>query len=174
MRQAIAGVTVPGEREVTVMTVWPSVASMSLGGLPVGEMLGRLYAIPAGVYVFTVGNLMCLLTIPLAMVLYFKRIGPFVGQRYRLTNRRIVVERGLSGTVEKSIGLDQFDAIDLVVRPGQAWYDAGDLVFRQGNVEKFLLAGVSRPHAFRQTCLKAHAGYVGVKLAMKHEAALVP
>lgn len=173
MKQAIAGVAVPEDREVTVMTVWPSVAAMSLAGMPLGQWLGGLYSIKAGISVLTIGNLMCLLTIPLALVLYFKRIGPFVGRRYRLTNRRILVQQGLSGTELKSIGLDQFDAIDLVVRPGQAWYDAGDLVFRQGNIEKFQLEGVSRPHAFRQSCLKAHQGYVGVQKALRRQAVAV-
>lgn len=172
MKQAIAGVTTPDQKEATVMTVWPSVAAMSLGGMPLGQMLGKLYSIRAGFYIFTIGNLCCLLGIPLALVLYAKRIGPFVGRRYRVTNRRILVERGLSGTEEKAVGLDQFDAIDIAVKPGQAWYNAGDLVFRQGNVEKFLLEGVSRPEAFRNVCMKARNGYVGVQEALKHQAAL--
>ncbi len=171
MKQAIAGVTVPAEKEATVMTVWPSVAAMSLFGIPVGLILGRLYAIPAGFYVLTVGNLICLLSIPLALVLYFKRIGPVVGRRYRLTNRRIVVERGLSAVEEKSLALDQFDEIEIFVRPGQAWYHAGDLVFRQGNIEKFMLEGVSRPEGFRQACLKGRNGFVGVQQALQREAA---
>jgi hypothetical protein len=33
-------------------------------------------------------------------------------------------------------------------------------------VETFRLEGVSRPEAFRSTCMKAHMGYVGVKKAM--------
>ncbi|MCP4192960.1 MAG: PH domain-containing protein [Planctomycetaceae bacterium] len=169
MKQAIAGLTPPTIKEATVMTVWPSVAAMSLGPFPIGAWLGNLYAIKFGFYVFTVGNLVCLLTIPLALILYFKRIGPFVGTRYRLTNQRILVERGLGGKEEKALSLDQFDAIDLVVRPGQEWYDAGDLVFRQGKVEKFMLEGVSRPEAFRNVCLKAHMGYVGVQQALQHQ-----
>ena len=163
MKQAIAGVTPAADREVTVMTVWPSVAAMSLLGIPVGQMLGRLYSMGGGTYIFTLGNLLCLLSIPLALPLYFKRIGPFVATRYRVTNRRIVVERGLTGREEKSIDLDQFDTIDIEVRPGQEWYDAGDLIFRQGKVEKFQLTGVSRPQAFRQVCMKAGQSYTGVK-----------
>ena len=169
MKQAIAGVAAPEQSEVTVMTVWPSVSAMSLLGLPLGEMLGRLYNIRAGFYIFTVGNLICLLSIPVALVLYFKRIGPFVGQRYRLTNRRVVVERGLSHVEEKSVQLDHFDRIELRVRPGQEWYDSGDLVFMDGSVEKFLLEGVSRPEAFRMVCEKARQGYVGVKEALARE-----
>lgn len=172
MKQAIAGVTPPAEKEVTIMTVWPSVAAMSLGGLPLGAILGRLYSIELGVGVVTVGNLLALLTIPLAIVLYFKRIGPFVARRYCVTNRRIVVRRGLSMKDEKAISLDQFDEVDVVVRPGQAWYDAGDLVFRKGNVERFYLEGVSRPDAFRQVCMKARNGYVGVQEAMSRQPVL--
>jgi hypothetical protein len=166
MKQAIAGVTPASEREVTVMTVWPSVAAMSLGPLPLGQWLGRLYAIQSGFYIFTVGNLFCLLGIPLALVLYFKRVGPFVATRYRLTNQRIIVERGMSAKEHKSIGLDQFDQIQVVVQPGQAWYDAGDLLFLQDNVERFVLPGVSRPQAFRQVCQKSKQAYVGVKQAL--------
>jgi hypothetical protein len=166
MKQAIAGVTPASQREVTLMTVWPSVAAMSLGPFPVGRWLGHLYAIDTGFYIFTLGHLFCLLSIPLALVLYFKRIGPFVATRYRLTNRRIVVERGLSAKEDRSIGLDQFDQIDLAVQPGQEWYDAGDLVFMQNKMERFRLPGVSRPQAFRQTCLKALRSHVGVKQAL--------
>ncbi len=170
MKQAIAGVTTPDVREATVMTVWPSVAAMSLAGIPLGLVLGRLYSITAGFYIFTVGNFLCLLSIPIALVLYFKRIGPFVATRYRVTNRRIVVERGMSSKEERSLALDQFDSIEVVIRPGQEWYHAGDLVFRQGNIEKFQLEGVSRPEGFRQVCLKAHYGFVGVQAALKREA----
>ena len=167
MKQAIAGVTPAEEREVTVMMVWPSVAAMSLGPLPVRAWLGRLYSISTGFYIFTIGNLFCLLSIPLALVLYFLRIGPFVATRYRVTNRRIVVERGLAAQEERSLDLDQFDQLEVEVQPGQAWYDAGDLVFLQGQTERFRLPGVSRPDAFRQVCLKTHQAYVSVRAAVR-------
>jgi len=161
-REPIPGV-VPAEiRETTVMTVWPSVAKFSLG-----RWLGALYAITwPGVYIFRLGNLIALLSIPIALVLFFVRIAPGIGTRYRLTNRRIIVERGLTGVEDKAVDLDRFDAIDIDVVPGQAWYDAGDLVFKLGNVETFRLEGVSRPAAFRETCLKSHMAHTGVKRAL--------
>jgi hypothetical protein len=159
--QPIAGVTPAEIRETTVMTVWPSVAQYGLG-----RALGSLFAIRwPDVYFFRLGNLIALLAIPVALVLFFMRIAPAIGTRYRLTNRRIIVERGLSGAPDKSVDLDRFDAIAIDVRQGQEWYDAGDLVFRMGNVETFRLSGVSRPAAFRETCLKAHLACVGVKRA---------
>jgi hypothetical protein len=157
----IAGVAPAQTREVTVMTVWPSNASFGLG-----RLLGQAYAITwPDIYIFRLGNLLALLSIPLALVLFFMRIAPGIGTRYRLTNRRIIVERGLTGTLDKAVDLDRFDAIDVEIQPGQAWYDAGDLVFKLGNVETFRLEGVSRPEAFRQTCLKAHMADKGVKEA---------
>ena len=155
----ISGV-VPNElKETTVMTVWPSNASYGLG-----RMLGQAYAITwPDIYIFRLGNLVALLSIPIALVLFFMRIAPGIGTRYRLTNRRIIVERGLMGVEDKAVDLDRFDTIDVVVQPGQAWYDAGDLVFKLGNVETFRLAGVSRPDAFRATCAKANQSHRQVK-----------
>jgi hypothetical protein len=161
MPQPIAGVAPAEVQEVTVMTVWPSVAMFGLG-----RALGRLYAIRwPDVYIFRLGNVIALATIPVALVLFFLRIAPAIGTRYRLTNRRIVVERGLTGVPERWVELDRFDSITIEVRPGQEWYDAGDLVFRLGAVETFRLPGVSRPEAFRQTCLKARMAHVGVQRA---------
>jgi hypothetical protein len=87
--------------------------------------------------------------------------------RYILTNRRVIIARGLKPVAEQYVELDRFDDIEVVVQPGQEWYPAGDLVFKRGAVETFLLRGVLRPETFRQTCLKARQAYVGVKQAME-------
>jgi hypothetical protein len=90
--QPIAGVVPSEMKEVTVMTVWPSVAKYGLG-----LALGQAYAIRwPDVYIFRLGNLLALLAIPLSLPLFFLRIAPGIGTRYRLTNRRIIVERGLT------------------------------------------------------------------------------
>ncbi len=72
--------------------------------------------------------------------------------------------------VVKSIELDRFDTIEIDCKPGQAWFAAGDLVFKRGDVEAFRLEGVSRPESFRHTCLKSHMSYVGVKQALDRTA----
>ena len=89
-----------------------------------------------------------------------------IRMRYVLTNRRVIVQRGLMPRDERSVKLDNFDTIRVVVQPGQAWFKAGDLVFANGNREVFRLPGVSRPESFRMACLKAHLAYVGVQQAM--------
>jgi hypothetical protein len=155
-KQPIAGVTPPDRQEVTVMTVFPTLAALAPG-----RWIGRLCGIRAGYGFFTLGKLFCLLLIPVALPLYAFTLLPFVIRRYRLTNRRVVVQKGLSAVDERWVDFDRFDEIDIEVLPGQEWYPAGDLVFRRGAIETFRLAGVSRPETFRHTCLAARRGYLG-------------
>jgi hypothetical protein len=158
MKQPIAGVTPPETREVTVMTVFPT-----LGAFASGRLIGRLCSIRAGVGIFTIGNLLALLLIPVALGLFAFSLLPPVLTRYRLTNRRVAVQKGLKGVDERWVDFDRFDTIEVVVLPGQEWYPAGDLVFRNGQIETFRLAGVSRPETFRHTCLAARRGYLGAR-----------
>lgn len=161
MIQAITGVSPAGTSEVTIMTVHPSMGSTSFG-----QTLGRAYGIRAGLgNIVTVGNIIALLAIPQALLLYAINLSPLTCRRYRLTNRRIVVEKGLKAKLDKEVSLDSFDTVEVIVQPGQEWYRCGDLVFSQGKVETFRLVGVPSPESFCQTCLKAQRGYKGVKKA---------
>jgi hypothetical protein len=155
--QSIAGVSPPSVSETTVMTVWPSVASTSLG-----KMLGRLFRIKDGFGPVSFGRLALLACTPIGLMLYLSLRLPWAIQRYRLTNRRVIVERGINPRIQQFVDFDKFDSIELVVEPGQEWYAAGDLVFRKGAVETFRLPGVSRPESFRQTCLKVQQSYRSV------------
>ena len=165
MKQAIPGVSPAESVEATAMTVWSSVAAFSSG-----RFLGRLFSVRwPNVYIFRLGNLIALLSIPYALLLYFWRLMPGVGTRYTLTNRRVVVQPAVTAAEQSSIGLEDFDSIEVDVLPGQEWFAAGDLSFRNSGREVFRLAGVSRPEAFRQTCLKSRLAYVGVKEALQRQ-----
>ena len=159
LAQAITGVSPAETKEATVMTVWPSVAMYGPG-----RLLGQLYSIRwPDIYIFRLGHLIALASIPLALPLYFLRVLPFLGTRYMVTNRRIVVLRGIVGKEEKAVDLNRYDTVEIAPQTGQEWFDAADLVFKLGAVETFRLEGVSRPGAFRHVCLKAHQAYVGVR-----------
>jgi hypothetical protein len=167
--QAISGVSPAQTRETTVMVVWPSNAVY-----PLGRVLGQLYEIAfPDIYFLRLGNLIALLSIPVALALFFMRVAPGIGIRYTLTNRRVIVHKGLLIQEDRSVDLDKFDSIVVSVQPGQAWYDAGDLIFFLGKTETFRLEGVSRPEAFRQACLKSNMAYVGVKKAQARQKAAV-
>jgi len=186
MSQAVTGVAPPELGEVTNMVVWPSVARFSIA-----RTLGRMFSIRAGLgNVLTIGNLIALASVPIGLALYFIKINPGFGippvmswmpkflwvwnplcVRYRLTNRRVVIEHGFSGQDVLSVSLDRFDSIQVDVQPGQQWYKAGNLIFNNGGIETFRLEGVQRPETFRQTCLKARQSYVGVQQALERETA---
>ena len=170
MNQPNAGVA--EEKEVTVMTVWPTLAATGYG-----RFWGRIFENKWGFSFFgvpiTVGRLMALVSIPMILPLYFHMLIPRLPlvvfgfsnpacRRYRLTSQRVLVEQGFDGGEQKSIPLGRFDSIDIEVRAGQAWYPAGELIFRRGTAETFRLSGVPHPEPFRQTCMKSHNGFVGV------------
>ncbi len=195
MKQPIKGVSPAEVQEAVIMHAWPSISAYGLG-----RGIGRLLAIRwPDVYFFRMGVLLAPLTIPFALALYFYRLFPkipgvpFHGGFYRLTNRRVlqlrnefrfVDEPGSDGRTKrrlrfvfgaevKSVMLDQFETIDIERRPGQEWFDAGDMIFRSGTTERFRLNGVSRPEAFRHACMKARMAYIGVKQARAREGELV-
>jgi len=175
MTQAIAGVAPDTEKEVTVMTVWPSLAALAYG-----RWWGRRFANNFGMSIFgvpiTVGRLLALASIPAILPIYFLMllprlpfvvfgiVNPFC-LRYRLTNQRVLVEQAFGGGVQQSVSLDRFDSVEIEVVPGQEWYPAGDLIFRNGEIETFRLSGVPHPEAFRCTCEKTQTGYAGVQQA---------
>jgi hypothetical protein len=161
MKQAIAGIAPSQLQEVTTTIEWPTIAATG-----VGRLLGRLYAIRTGFWIFTLGRLFMALTLPVGLFLFFWMLAPWSVRRYRLTNRRIIIESGPNFKPAQFVDLDRFDNIDIEVRPGQAWYPAGDLVFKLGPVQTLRLVGVGHPDVFRATCLKAQQAFVGVRKAM--------
>ncbi len=168
MTQPIAGVAPPELREVASMTVWPSIAATRAG-----RRVGALCALRAGWGPFTLGKLMALATIPVSLVLYFWKVLPGSASRYRLTNRRVIVQKGFLPVDVASVGLDQFDDIRIEVLPGQEWLRSGDVLFLQNGQPLLRLAGVPRPEVFEQICRKAQTALVSVRRVMTEQAATV-
>ena len=148
------------------MTIWPTIGSLALG-----RTVGQLSASRTGWRFVTLGNIMAVVTIPISLVAFAWRFLPFVARRYTLTNQRVVVQKGLSKVEEESIGLDEFDAIEVRVTPGQEFFHAGDVVFKRGSEEVLSLSGVSRPEPFRQVCLKAQTALLSVRAVLEQQAA---
>ena len=150
-----------------IMTVWPGIASMALG-----RWVGRLAGNRLGYGFFNLGKLLALATIPVSLAVYLWRLMPGACRRYTLTSRRLIVQLGLTAKDGPSIGLDEFDAIQVALLPGQDWLHAGDLLFQCGGKEVFRLGGVSRPEAFRQVCLKARNALISGRQVRQQQAAV--
>ena len=137
--------------ESTLTVRWPTITATTPG-----RLVGRAAALGPGFgTIVTLGVLLSVVTLPISLAVYAWQLMPFVARRYRLTNRRIVIQRGLTPVEGASIAYEDFDALEVETLPGQAWLHAGDLVFRRDGQEVFRLSGVSRPEVFRQVCLDA-------------------
>jgi hypothetical protein len=166
-RQPIAGILPSELSEVTCKVVWPTI-----GALPAGRLVGRLAAVRVGVgEFFTLGKLLALATIPLSMAVFGWQLMPYVCRRYALTNRRIIIRKGLLPIDEKWIGLEEFDAVDVEVLPGQEWLHAGEIIFKRSGNEVMRLTGVSRPEVFRQVCATSRNALVSVREEVERQAA---
>ncbi len=153
--------------ELVAKTVWPTI-----GAYPLGRVVGQLGSVSLGIgSFFTLGKLLALASIPIALVVYAWQLMPIVCRRYTLTSHRILILNGLSAVEEKSLDLDGFDTIDVELLPGQDWLHAGDLVFKQDANEVFRLPGVSRPEVFRQVCLKSQHALLSVRQVLEQQPA---
>ena len=144
--------------ESTLTVRWPTITATKPGRL-VGQCAGIG---PGFGTVLTLGVLLSVATLPVSLAVYAWQLMPFAARRYRLTNRRIVIQCGLTPVDGPSIAYEDFDAIEVQTLPGQAWLHAGDLVFRSEGKEIFRLSGVSRPEVFRQVCLDAQDARLSV------------
>ena len=73
---------------MTLMVVWPTIGATRLG-----RLVGRLFGHSDGLGgFFTLGKLMALFTIPLSLGVFCWQLLPYVARRYRITDRRIVIE----------------------------------------------------------------------------------
>ena len=164
MERPIAGPAPLQLAEVTSATVWPTI-----GATPLGRLVGTMAGDRHGIGFFTLGKILAVLAIPAALAVYAWKIVPPGIRRYRLTNRRIVIQKGLRPKDDISIALDAFDAIDVLVLPGQEFLRTGELVFRRDGKEVFRLPGVRSPDAFRETCLEAQTAYLAVHQALEQQ-----
>jgi len=160
-----AVIALPDRTERTAMITWPTI-----GATRPGRWVGQLAENKIGLGRFlTLGKLLAVATIPLSLGVFAWQLLPYVYRRYRITDRRIVVDRGLSLVEDRSIGLDEFDSIEIAVLPGQEWLRAGELVFRRDGIEVFRLPGVSRPVPLREVCLKARTALLAVREVLKQQ-----
>ena len=167
MNQPVLGVMPSELAEVTCKVVWPTI-----GATRAGRLVGRLAEVRIGWgEFFTLGKLLAVAMIPLSVAVFAWQLMPFVCRRYTLTNRRIIIRKGLSAVGGPWINLDEFDSIQIEVLPGQQWLHAGELIFRRGNREVFRLSGVSRPETFRHVCLTARTALLSVRTVLEQQAA---
>src|SRR5215475_9198392 len=91
-KQAVTGVLPPQLGEAIIREVWPSVTGMQPGLATLCEKMQRTIVL---------APLAWLLLAPL----YFGKVLPFLARRYTLTNRRLMIQRGLKAKSKQEVAL---------------------------------------------------------------------
>ncbi len=141
-RQAVTGLTAPQRAEAIVREVRPSVAAHPAISGPAQRLMQTGFLAPLG----------WLLLAPLFPL----KFHPFICKRYTLTNRRLMIRRGLARPQPiHEIALADIDDVRVDPASRNDFYRSGTLeILSQGKVA-LSLPGVPQPEAFRHSILNA-------------------
>ena len=148
------------------MTIWPTI-----GATAPGRWVGQLSGLRLGWGFFTLGKLLALATIPLSLAVFCWQLMPGVCRRYVLTNRRVLVKRGLKPAEERAVRLDGFDAIDVRFFPAKTGCTPASWSFGATAARFFASPAFLSPKVFRQVCLKARRALLSFREATAQQPA---
>jgi hypothetical protein len=164
-KQIITGVVPPQAGEAMIRELWPSVAAHpAVAGL--GKNLTQIAGkIARTVVLFPVGLAIAAVAWVIMAPAYFGKLLPFVAKRYTLTNRRLMIRRGLKPKPSKEVALADIDDIRIVKDANSDFFMSGTVeVISKGQVV-LKLPGVPGPEAFRHAILNAVKAWVPGKAA---------
>jgi hypothetical protein len=145
--QAIAGLTPPQQAEARVREVWPSVVDAQPALAALGQkLIQTVFLAPLG----------WLLLAPL----YFKKILPFLSKRYTLTNRRLMIQRGLKPEPVQEVALADIADVRIAEGSHNAFYKSATLEVLSKDRVVLTLVGVPEADSFRQTIINTVAAWV--------------
>jgi hypothetical protein len=149
-RQAVTGLTPPAQREAIVREVRPCAAAY--------PAVSGLVPMLTGTYILA--PLAWLLLAPLFLMKFL----PFVCKRYTLTNRRLMIRRGLARPQPiQEVALADIDEVRIDSASHNNFFHSATLeVVSQGKVV-LRLPGVAYPEAFRHSILNAYRAWAPIK-----------
>ena len=145
-QQIVTGVVPPQVGEALIREIFPSVAAHP-GLASLGRTLTRT-----------------IIGAPLAWFLmffvYFPKVMPVVGRRYTLTNRRLMIRRGILRKPSWEVPLADIDDVRIRLDANSEFFRAGNLdIVSQGKVI-YTLPGVPEPESFRHSIINACKAWV--------------
>jgi hypothetical protein len=146
-RQAVTGIVPPELGEAMIREVRPTVLA---GGT----------AIPTLAHTLMKSIVLAPLGWLLLAPLFAKKMRPFGSLRYTLTNRRLMIQRGLRPKPVQSVELKAIDDVRLVDSSRDTFYLSGTLEVLSGGKTALTLTGVPEPEGFRRAILSAVSAWV--------------
>jgi hypothetical protein len=151
-RQAVMGVVAPATGEAMIREVRPTV----LSGGAVLPGLARKF-----MHSIVLAPLGWLMLAPL----FAKKMLPFYCERYTLTNRRLMIQKGLKPAPVQSVDLSAIDDVRMVDSTRDPFYLSATLEILSGGKVVLTLPGVPEPEGFRRAISSAVSAWVPGKVA---------
>jgi uncharacterized membrane protein YdbT with pleckstrin-like domain len=143
--QPVTGVVPPQVEEALIRDAWPSVTLFAAPAALGKSLILSIFLAPLGWF--------------LLLPLYFSKVMPFLARRYRLTNRRLMICRGLQAVPSQEVELSRIDDVRLQENSYDRFYRAGTLEIISGGQVVMSLPACSFPDAFRIAILDACAAW---------------
>ena len=147
-KQAVTGVVPPQSGEAIIREVWPSIAAYP-GVATLGRRLTRT-----------------IVGAPVAWLMmapfYLSKVLPIAGLavRYTLTNRRLMIRRGMRPRPTHEVALAEIDEVRWLKDANSAFYRAGTLEVLAGGKVALRLPGTPEPESFRHSIIDACKAWV--------------
>jgi hypothetical protein len=145
-KQVITGLVPPEVGEARIREAWPSVAR-SPGIATLGRVLtNTIFLAP--------------LAWGIMALAYFGKLLPFLARRYTLTNRRLMIRRGIKGKPGQEVALADIEEVRVKTDANSDFFRAADLEIVSRGQVIMTLRGVPEPEGFRQAILNACNAWV--------------
>lgn len=151
-RQAVAGLMPPQLGEALIRECWPSVIAYAHGLARLAlTLMKTIILAPLGWLILG--------------LLFGRKLSPFICRRYTLTNRRLMVQKGLRPKPDpkQQLLLADIDDVRIVPETVDGFYRAGDLEVISKGQPALRLRGVPEPDSFRHAILNAVRAWVPEK-----------
>jgi hypothetical protein len=153
-RQAVAGLMPPQLGEALIRECWPSVSARGRAPAHLAARVMRTWWL--AVWIIPVVLAWALLLLPL----FILRLSPFICRRYTLTNRRLMIRKGLRPKPAQEVALADIDDVRVPPESLDPFFRSGDLEIVSKGQVVMKLAGVPEPESFRQAILNAVSAWV--------------
>jgi hypothetical protein len=145
-KQVVTGVTPPQLGEALIREIFPSVTAIPAAAALGQTLIKSIILAPLGW--------------ALLLPIYFKKVLPVVGTRYALTNRRLMIQRGLTRKVAQEVALADIDDVRIASGTENPFFRSATLeVLSRGQVVMTLI-GVPDPESFRRAIINAVTAWV--------------
>jgi hypothetical protein len=159
-KQVITGVVPPQAGEAMIRELFPSVAAHpgAAGlGKKITEVAGKLartvVLLPVALIIVSAGWLVMSFA-------YFSKVMPFLARRYTLTNRRLMIRRGLKPKPALEVALGDIDEVRIQKDANSEFFMSGTLEIVSKGQVVLKLPGVPGPEAFRHAIINACKAWV--------------